>query len=394
MNNSCNLQGVRVLVTDAETRLGLYIIRALGRAGCIVTALAHEPVGSPVIGFASKFVTAKHWVPRSADFRQAFVNTIEELAGTHDVLVPISTLSIEIVAQHAASLASKIRFYCPDLKTFRDANDKGTTTAIAKRIGIPVPETYHGIDPRTIEEWARDTRITFPLVVKFSDDRRDTLWNPADRYRIVRSSEELAREYRRMHGVGDSPLIQEYIQGSGYGFFSLSDAAGDPLVTFCHKRLREYPISGGPSTLCESVYDEQLIDVGTKMLLALQLKGIAMVEFKFDESKHEYKFLEINPRFWGSLPLAIHCGVNFPAYLVQMALGDIPRRNCEYPLGVKVRFLFTDFLAACETWRRTKSLTFVRRYLGELCDSSIHDGLIEPDDLGPLTAYVRSKLSR
>ena len=394
MRESFDLQGVRVIVTDADTRLGLYIIRALGRVGCRITALSHEPVGRHVIGFASRFVAARHWIPRSVHYREALVNTVEEIAGTHDVLVPISTLSIEIVAQHASYLAPKIQFCVPDLRRFREANDKSTTTSIAKSIGIPVPETYHDIDPETIEEWSRDAKVTFPLVVKFSDDRRDTLWNPADRYRIVRSSKELALEYRRMHAVGDHPLIQEYIQGPGYGFFSLGGESGQPLITFCHKRLREYPISGGPSTFCESIYDKRLIDLGTKMLTTLKLKGVAMVEVKLDQQSNEYKFLEINPRFWGSLPLALHCGVNFPSYLVQMALGITPRMEFDYPVGVKVRFLFTDILAACDTWRRNKSLSFVRQYIGELFDPSIKDGMIEADDLGPLTAYIRSSLRR
>jgi len=197
-----------------------------------------------------------------------------------------------------------------------------------------------------------------------------------------------------MYEVGDSPLVQEYIQGPGYGYFSLGGSSGEPLVTFCHKRLREYPISGGPSTLCESVYDEKLIDLGTKMLTTLKLKGVAMVEFKFDQQANEYKFLEVNPRFWGSLPLALRCGVNFPAYLVQMALGDTPHRACGYPVGVKVRFLFTDIPAAWDTWRKNKTLSFVRQYIGELLDFSIKDGLIQGDDLAPLGAYIRSKLLR
>lgn len=394
MGSGFKLQGVRVLVTDADTRLGLYVIRALGRVGCRVSALSYEPVGRHVMGFASRFVTSAHWIPRSAQYREDLVSTIEELSNSHDVLIPISTLSIETVAQYASALSSKIRFYCPSLQTFRDANDKGTTTAIAKSLNIPVPETHRDIDPRTIEEWALDTKVAFPLVVKFSDDRRDRLWNPADRYRIVRSVGDLGKEYRRMGEVGDYPLIQEYIEGPGYGFFGLSNEGGEPLVMFCHKRLREYPVSGGPSTLCESVYDDRLIELGGRMLMGMKLKGIAMVEFKFNRRTNEYMFLEINPRFWGSLPLALQCGVNFPAHLVEMGLGMAPSRNGMYPIGAKVRFLLTDLLAAFDTWRHTKTFAFVRQYLRELSDLSIKDGLIETDDLKPLVTYVLSKLSQ
>src|SRR5262249_53575706 len=46
------LADVRVVVTDAETQLGLHVIRALGRAGCNITAIA---VDTPrVLGFSSR----------------------------------------------------------------------------------------------------------------------------------------------------------------------------------------------------------------------------------------------------------------------------------------------------------------------------------------------------
>ncbi len=40
-----------------------------------------------------------------------------------------------------------------------------------------------------------------------------------------------------------------------------------------------------------------------------------MVEFKLDPRDNTPKLMEINPRFWGSLALAIESGVNFPYLL-------------------------------------------------------------------------------
>jgi predicted ATP-grasp superfamily ATP-dependent carboligase len=387
-----DVRGIRVLVTDAETTLGLYVIRALGRAGCKVTALAgHE--GKTVIGFSSRFAHRKERLP-AGDYWQALPDAIEALAPTHDVLIPITAFSITVVASSAERLSPLIRFYLPSLEAFKLASDKRSTTKAAIEAGVLVPETYSGLDPATIHEWAEDMKHRLPMVVKFSDEERATAWAPADRYRIVHSKDELVCEYRRMHDIAAFPLVQDYVDGQGYGFFAIFDRSGEAAATFCHRRLREYPISGGPSTLCESVHDPKLIEAGMRMLKSLDWRGVAMVEFKRDRRTGEYRLLEINPRFWGSLPLAIQCGVNFPLYQVELALGLKPSSPTEYPVGRKSRLFFTDVLAVRALWRSGNRWQVAWQYARELLDISIRDGFIDLRDPRPLFTYLREKFGR
>ena len=51
---------------------------------------------------------------------------------------------------------------------------------------------------------------------------------------------------------------------------------------------------------------------------SLNWVGVAMVECKKDIRDNSYKLIEINPRFWGGLELAIKCGVNFPRQYVNL----------------------------------------------------------------------------
>ena len=46
-----------------------------------------------------------------------------------------------------------------------------------------------------------------------------------------------------------------------------------------------------------------------------------MAEYKFDKRNNRPVLLEINPRFWGSIQLAISAGVNFPVLYHKTALG-------------------------------------------------------------------------
>ena len=67
-----------------------------------------------------------------------------------------------------------------------------------------------------------------------------------------------------------------------------------------------------------------------------------MVEFKVDPRDNTPKLMEINPRFWGSLPLSIASGVDFPYLLCKMAVdGDITP-VLDYKKGVKARSLFYE----------------------------------------------------
>jgi predicted ATP-grasp superfamily ATP-dependent carboligase len=384
------LSGVRVLVTDADARLGLYVIRALGRAGCRVTALTGSQAG-PVLGFSSRFTAERHRL-RPGRYEEVLADTIGELAPQHDVVVPVSTLSILLVALAADRLTPHIHFYIPPLESVRIAESKRETTRVGREIGMPVPETYDFLDPDRIESWVRE-EARGPLVIKFADDRRTGGWGPADRYRIVEAPDQVVAEYRRMHALGEFPVVQEYIGGDGYGFFAIMGPNGEPVATFCHKRLREYPISGGPSTLCESFYDDELVELGTRLLKALDWRGVGMVEFKQNRDTGEYKLLEINPRFWGSLPLAIHCGVDFPVYQVQLALGVDPQPPASYPVGRKMRYFFSDLFAVWDHWR-SGNRGIAKTYARELLDWRIRDGLFELGDPRPMATYIRQMLRR
>jgi predicted ATP-grasp superfamily ATP-dependent carboligase len=139
---------------------------------------------------------------------------------------------------------------------------------------------------------------------------------------------------------GDAVLAQEYVAGDGYGFSALY-WNGALQRSFMHRRVREWPPSGGTSACAESVPDApELARAGTAMLDALRWHGVAMVEFKGSLAPGGLALIEINAKFWGSHDIALAAGVDFPCDLVALlegrALGseDRPRRvRFSWPLG-------------------------------------------------------------
>jgi predicted ATP-grasp superfamily ATP-dependent carboligase len=87
------------------------------------------------------------------------------------------------------------------------------------------------------------------------------------------------------------------------------------------------------------VHHPQIEELGIRLLRALQWYGVAMVEFKVDPRDNQPKLMELNPRFWGSLALAIHAGVDFPYLLYKMAMGEEFDPALDYKEGVRCRWL-------------------------------------------------------
>jgi len=183
--------------------------------------------------------------------------------------------------------------------------------------------------------------IVYPVIVK---TRRATsavgVYRVKDETELRRACEKLGNE---------DIIIQENLTGRGVGISSIRWDQPEMMHHFGHKRVREYPISGGASTSREpwNCDDHPLTESITTLLDRLDWHGVVMFEFKeivSQEGQETYRFLEANPRFWGSVPLAMANGVNFPVLLCRAALGmEIPpvvnKKN------VRARILFSDTLS-------------------------------------------------
>jgi len=67
-----------------------------------------------------------------------------------------------------------------------------------------------------------------------------------------------------------------------------------------------------------------------------------MVEFKEDTRSGRTYLMEVNPRLWGSLQLAIDAGVDFPWYLVELAAGARIEPVNQWRVGTRSRWIWGD----------------------------------------------------
>ncbi len=321
-----------VFITDGHWRKALAAARALGRR--------HIPVA---VGESTWLATAafsrhctRHVVyPSAAATPDRFLEFLESDLHAHPqrMLLPMEDETIGLAARHRERLGRLTYLPVVDAPTLERAQRKDRVLALARELGIPTPHTV--VIDRLDDLESVKGELPYPVVIK------PRTGAGAVGVAYARNAAELTALYPRIHRRFAWPLIQERIpaSGAGIGASFLIDAGGRVKASFVHRRLREYPLSGGASTLRESIRHDAVRDMAAHLLAALNWFGVAMVEFKVDPRDGRPKLLEINPRFWGSLALAIHSGIDFPHLLYRLARGERFPPVTRYRLGVQCRWL-------------------------------------------------------
>lgn len=253
-----------------------------------------------------------------------------------DLLLPISEVSFGTIYEHGVE--SRWSVACPERRAYDAAIDKHSLLQRAASLGLAAP---HGV---LVEKPAqlRDLPggFQYPVVLKPRRSRflRADGWHSGVA-RIARSSEELGGALSEP-GMADGALLQEFVPGHGEAVFLLA-REGRTLVRFAHRRLREKPPTGGESVLREAILPDPELLAGSERLLAgLSWTGVAMVEFRRAPDGRAL-LMELNPRLWGSLQLAVDAGVDFPGLLVCLHRGAQVPAVHPRP-GVRTRWLLGD----------------------------------------------------
>lgn len=300
----------RVLILDCESAAGVESIQSLGRQGVTVHASSRS---SDALGFKSRYVAAKFAQPTEPNM---FVSWIAALDERHDYALIVAATEVSLSALNAAELSELLRqkAVLPSRESLTLALNKEQTWNLAQRLGIPVP--------LSVQHAERDGGMTlpFPVVVKPVNSKRIAQQEVQEfPVSIVRDATQWKQVLMQSRGMPFQ--VQEYVHGRGIGIELLFEH-GEPRWHFAHERIHEYPLTGGGSSYRRSICpDAKLLDASRMLLRELNWHGVAMIEWKMND-RGEWYLIEINPRLWGSLALAIDAGVNFPAGLFALAVGS------------------------------------------------------------------------
>ncbi len=344
-----------ILVTDAGRGSAIAIIRSLGRKGWrVIAADSHRRS----LGFRSRYACDSLVYPPPQTAPRDTVAALLDTARRRrvDLIIPVTDEVILPLSQQRARFEGVCKLALPAADALRVTTDKHKTMELADRLHVPVPRTHL---VRTVGEALRHgPALGWPVVLKPQVSRMIRGRGAVEAFSVCYAGDrvQLGQQMRRFEGRCPI-LMQQYVPGVGCGVELLLHE-GRPLAAFQHRRLREVPVSGGASSMRQSVaLDPALYDYAVRLLGELRWTGLAMVEFKV--GPQGARLMEINGRVWGSLPLAVISGMDFPARLAELWLRPAPANgkpvDTSYKTGVWARNLELDVVwIASVLWGRRR----------------------------------------
>jgi carbamoyl-phosphate synthase large subunit len=167
---------------------------------------------------------------------------------------------------------------------------------------IPTPKVYKNSE---IEEGL----FRFPLLIKPLDG------SSSKGVTVIRNEKELKffKEYI------PNAMIQEFISGDEYTVDVIVDFEGNikTIVPRLRIETRAGEVSKG-----KTVRDIDVIKAVEDLVKVLPGPIGCITIQCFKQRNGEIKFIEINPRFGGGVPLSIQAGANIPLWIIKMCKGE------------------------------------------------------------------------
>jgi len=323
---------MKVLVLDAFASAALATIQALGRQGIELHALG--PATS--LSFNSRYLNKRVEYPTGLDPLQ-MLQWLRDLDNCEDyqLIIPTTEISLRLIQRCNDDELLRKKCILPCQASVDIALDKMETWRVARHLDIPVPKSTL-VNAESDSDAGNYPLVLKPLKSQVQHEGKLIYVSPC----VAKNSYEKSK-YLSKWIKYTTIQQQEYVPGHGVGIECLY-INGSMRWSFAHQRIHELPLTGGASSYRRSIAcPPELLGCARKLLDSLNWHGVAMVEFRVAEDE-QFKLLEINPRLWGSLPLAINAGVNFPLALYQIALSQEVPAQPSYKTNFYMRNLGSD----------------------------------------------------
>ena len=326
-----------VLVTHAHNRLAYCVTRCLAKHGIRVTCASDFPLAAC---FFSRYCTDHFTYPSPWKHPDQFVQKIIDEIEKRDieVLMPVHHEGF-ILAKYKDTLDRHVLFPYPAYSKIDAVSDKARLIEIAAKAGVRIPKT---ITPRAIDQLEEaKSSLRFPVRIKLRRGHGGIGMS------LVKEESDLIPAYQKtLHKFNISlqeeyPIIQEHIEGKEM-YVGMLFNHGKLKAKFGHFKIRTYPAGHGSGTLSIQLEDPRATKTLHKLAKSLNWHGIISGSIIIEENTGTPYIIDINPRFWGPLFLAIISGVEFPYLLYQMAKSGDIKPASQYTKGLQARWLHGD----------------------------------------------------
>lgn len=235
-----------------------------------------------------------------------YVPALQRLVEEHDVgaIVPLTDLDIDVLA-HARADGRLPQALVPDPRIAEATYDKYACHELLLEHGLPSPPTTlpGGAEPES-----------YPVMIKPIHGSGARNIFPAR----TREEAEFFINY-----IDEPVMLQRLMDGPEFSIDCLSDRDGVCLNAIPRTMLES---RGGESIKGTVIADEELIDLGRRVVEAFGVRGPATVQV-FRDRETGLGITDVNTRFGGAFPAPIyasHPGRTYPELIAQMANGISP----------------------------------------------------------------------
>jgi carbamoyl-phosphate synthase large subunit len=233
-----------------------------------------------------------------------YVPALQRLCEEHrvGVVLPLTDLDIEILGR--ALEEGRLPALVPSAEVARATYDKYETHLLLQRLGLPSPPTVLAEDELGALE--------YPVMVK---PRRGS------GARSIHLAHDAAQARFFVDYVAEPTMVQRAMKGPELSIDCLGDRDGRCLNAIPRTMLES---RGGESIKGQVIHDEELIELGRRVMEALVVAGPATIQV-FRDPDIGVGITDVNTRFGGAFPAPSYAalpGRSYPELIVRMAAGE------------------------------------------------------------------------
>lgn len=322
MNSDCN-----ILIPDGSSTWAMSVVNCLSHINNYKLFILSDKKRTATK--FSRYTSYYRYYKRTTDEAWIQILNTEIEANKISVIVPIAEEEIRFFIKYADKISTSAKLIpLPKANSFETAIDKLKLSEFLKQQQLPHPKSgFFDSTQSSFEEQLQAFEL--PILVKpLHDKGGDGI--------LKFASEKKFKRYLRHKTL----FVQEYI--SGYDIDCSVLCLNGEVLTYTIQKgnlLGHSPYA--PQLGLEFLQNEAVINVVKQLMAKLNWSGIAHIDLRYDQQANNYKVIEINARFWGSVEASKVAGTNFPQLVIEMALG----KSVSYQPYAHIKYLrFKGFL--------------------------------------------------
>ncbi|MDG5492287.1 ATP-grasp domain-containing protein [Psychroserpens sp. SPM9] len=308
---------INVLIPDGDSTWALSVIQCLSQFKHYkLFVLSNKKRTATKF---SKYTSYYKFYKRPQDASWLDILNSEIESNAINVVVPIAELEASFFIKNKEKLSDKAQVIpLPALSDFEIAINKRKLSEFAEKHSIPHPKSF--LIASESDKKRMLSQINFPILVKPLNQKG------GDGIKKVGNVKKLPKALKI---ITTPQFVQEYIEGYDIDC-SVLCLNGTILTYTIQKGNLKGDNAYAPQLGFDFMENDEVLNVVSHTMKKLNWSGVAHLDLRYDKQVKNYKLIEINARFWGSIDASRKAGVNFPDLVIKLALnGDIEKQQFE-----------------------------------------------------------------